>query len=334
VKALRKLHTTTLNAVRGYVSGVYSGVAWGFDAVLLGAVMAMAPYAENPVLVASGAILTSALHDVFAAIWMAAYMARQGRLKELGTALKTRDGRWCALSALFGGPLAMTFYVLAIATGGAALTASVTAIFPLLGMVLAVIILKEKTGVQSWLGVLLCVAGIMVMGHTPSDAGQVNVLGGISLSLVAALGWAAEGVVCGYGMKDGKVDPMMALLIREITSGLAYVAIVAPLLMKGFGNFVAGSAAFFAYWPAWVLLAFVSLMGMSSYGSFYAAIDSIGAAKSLCLNATYSFWAVVLTWFLATVLPTCFQSTITTSIVIGSVCMFVGVSMAALYQKK
>jgi len=135
-------------------------------------------------------------------------------------------------------------------------------------------------------------------------------------------------------MKDGKVDPMMALLIREITSGLAYVLLVAPIFMKGFGNVAAGSAALFAYWPAWTLLALVALVGMSSFGGWYTAIDNIGAAKALSLNVTYSFWAVVLTWFLALVLPAYFQSTITLPIIIGSACMIIGVSLAALYQKK
>lgn len=324
----------SLNRVVGYVSGVYSGVTWGFDAVLLGAVLTMTPFVDNPILVAGGAILTSALHDVFSGIWMTVYMAKAGRLRGLWPALKTKDGRWCAFAALFGGPLAMTFYVLAIATGGAALTASVTAIYPLLGTVLAVLILKEKTGVQTWLGILLCVVGIMVMGYSPSGEENVSVIGGILLALVAAVGWATEGVVCGYGMKDGKVDPMMALLIREITSSLVYVLVVAPIFMHGFGNMIEGVLALFAYWPAWTLLLVVALIGMSSFGGWYMAIDNIGAAKALSLNVTYSFWAVVFTFGLSFILPRYFVSSITIPIVIGSVCMIVGVSLAVLYQRK
>ncbi len=323
-----------LYPVRGYVCGILSGATWGLDAVLLGIAMAMTPFVENKILVAGGAILASALHDVFSAIWLAVYMGYKGRLKELLPAFKTRDGRWCALAALFGGPLAMTFYVLAIAVGGAALTANVTAIYPLLGTVLAVLILKERTGLQTWLGILLCVIGIMVMGYTPSDNGNINVLGGIAFALVAAVGWATEGVVCGYGMKEGRVDPMLALLIREVVSGTAYILLVAPIFLKGFGNMSAGTTAIFAHAPCWIVIVVTALIGMSSFGCWYTSIDNIGAAKALCLNVTYSFWAVVFTLLFALIVPQYVSGSITVHIVIGSILMLVGVSLANLYSAK
>ena len=321
-----------LYPVRGYVCGILSGATWGLDAVLLGVAMAMAPFVENKILVTSGAILASALHDVFSAIWLAIYMGYKGRLRELWPAFKTRDGRYCALAALFGGPLAMTFYVLAIGVGGAALTANVTAIYPLLGTVLAVLILKERTGLQTWLGIVLCVIGIMVMGYTPSDNGNVNVMGGIAFALVAAIGWATEGVVCGYGMKEGRVDPMLALLIREVVSGTAYILLVAPIFLKGFGNVFSGTAAVFAHVPCWIVIVVTALIGMSSFGCWYTSIDNIGAAKALCLNVTYSFWAVIFTLLLALFVPQYVTGSITLHIVIGSVLMLVGVSLANLYH--
>ncbi len=321
-----------LYPVRGYVCGILSGATWGLDAVLLGVAMAMAPFVENKILVAGGAILASALHDVFSAIWLAIYMGYKGRLRELWPAFKTRDGRYCALAALFGGPLAMTFYVLAIGVGGAALTANVTAIYPLLGTVLAVLILKERTGLQTWLGIVLCVIGIMVMGYMPSDNGNANVMGGIAFALVAAIGWATEGVVCGYGMKEGRVDPMLALLIREVVSGTAYILLVAPIFLKGFGNVFSGTAAVFAHVPCWIVIVVTALIGMSSFGCWYTSIDNIGAAKALCLNVTYSFWAVIFTLLLALFVPQYVTGNITLHIVIGSVLMLVGVSLANLYH--
>ena len=115
------------NARKGIITGILSGATWGLDAVMLGAVMLMSPFVENPILLVAGGVLCSALHDVFSAIWLFIYMGSKNRLQELHSALKTRDGRWCILAAIFGGPLAMTFYTLAISTGGAALAASVTA---------------------------------------------------------------------------------------------------------------------------------------------------------------------------------------------------------------
>lgn len=321
-----------LHPLRGYVSGVLSGATWGLDTVILGVAMAMTPFVENKILVAGGAILASALHDVFSALWLLMVMAKKGRIKELIPALKTRDGRFCALAAIFGGPLAMTFYVLAIAAGGAALTANVTAIYPLLGTALAVLILKEKTGIQTWVGLVLCVMGIFVIGYTPSDGSSINVFGGILLALIAAVGWATEGVVCGYGMKDGRIDPLLALLIRECTSGLVYIAIVAPILLKGFGNVTLGTAAIFSSPLCGGLIALTALIGMSSFGFWYTAIDNIGAAKALCLNVTYSVWSVVLTFVFGLFAPHYFQGAISWYIICGSVCMVIGVMLANLYK--
>lgn len=323
-----------LKFVKGYVTGILSGMTWGLDAVLLGGVMAMAPFVENQVLVTGGAILASALHDVFSAVWIFVVMMKKGRLKELLPALKTRDGCFCALAALFGGPLAMTFYALAISTGGASLAANVTAIYPLLGTALAVVILKEKTGLQTWLGICLCVVGILVMGYSPASGEHGNVVGGIVLALVAAVGWAMEGVVCGYGMKGGKVDSLLALLIREITSALVYVLIVTPILLKGFGNVLQGARAIFLDVPCGLLLAFVALIGMCSFGCWYVSIDRIGAAKALCLNVTYSFWSVVYSAIFALCVPAYFHFKLSVPVILGSSLMICGVVFASLFSFK
>ena len=323
-----------MNPRKGTISGILSGATWGLDAVMLGVVMVMAPFVENPVLLVAGGVLCSALHDVFSAAWLFAYMGGKGRLKELGGALKTKDGRWCILAAVFGGPLAMTFYTLAISTGGAALAASVTAIYPLLGTALAVMILKEKAGLQTWVGLIVCVIGIIVIGWSPSGMENVNVSLGILLALVAAIGWATEGVVSGYGMKDGVVDPYIALLIRYLTSAIVYVFVVAPLFGGGFVNAGIGIAAIFSYAPCWILLALTALVGMVSFLCWYTAIDNIGATKGLCLNVTYSFWSVFFALVLSLFLPRFFSGALSWYIAIGSVLILGGVTMATLYKSK
>lgn len=322
------------NSKIGIVSGVLSGFTWGLDAVMLGVVMLMTPFVENPVLLAAGGVLCSALHDIFSALWLVLYMGCKGKLKDLPKAVKTRDGRYCALASLFGGPLAMTFYTIAIAVGGAALTASVTAIYPLLGTALAVFILKEKTGIQTWIGLLICVVGIIVIGWAPNDADNSNVLGGILLALVAAIGWATEGVVSGYGMKDGVVDPKMALTIRYIVSALVYILLVAPIFGGGFMHVYEGFSAIFTYTPCVVLLAVTALVGMLSFLCWYTSIDNIGAGKALCLNVTYSFWSVVLTLVLSFILPDYFCSSLSWFIVIGALMIIGGVVLATLYKPK
>lgn len=323
-----------LNARKGYYGGIMAGATWGLDAVLLGVVMVLAPFVENPVLLAAGGVICSALHDIIAAIWLYIYMAAKGRLKELRPALKTKDGRYCVLGALLGGPLAMTTYTLSIAIGGAALTTSVSAIYPLLGTALAVWVLKEKTGMQTWIGILICIVGVIVIGWTPSGDENINITLGIIFALITAFGWASEGVVCGYGMKAGVVDPELGLLIRYTTSALVYLFIVAPIFAGGFSSAFTGIAAVFSYLPCWILLAVTAAIGMYSFLCWYTAIDNIGAAKALCLNVTYAFWGVAFSFILSKVFPTYFSGALSWYIVIGALLILAGVTMATLYKPK
>lgn len=313
---------------KGYVSGIGSGMTWGLDAVLLGMAMAMAPFVDNPVLLVGGTFVCSMLHDAFAAIWMLAIMGAKGRLGDFPRLYRSRDGMFCALGALFGGPLAMTFYMMSIAKGGPALAATVTACYPLLGSALAVIVLKEHVRIRGWIGLMVCILGIIVIGYSPSTEGvDINGSMGILFALVAAVGWATEGVVCGYGMKEGNVDPQMALLIREVTSAVVYILLVTPLMLGGYGNAVEGMRAVFTYAPCWLLIAFTALVGMSSFFMWYTSIDLIGAAKALCFNVTYSFWAVVFTFILI-------GSTLKWNILAGSLMIIGGVAMATLVKKR
>ena len=319
---------------KGIITGILSGATWGLDAVMLGVVMVMTPFVENPILLIAGGVLCSALHDLFSAFWLFGYMGYHGRLKELIPAIKTKDGRWCAVAAIFGGPLAMTFYTLAISIGGAALAASVTAIYPLLGTAMAVFILKEKTGLQTWLGLIICVIGIIIIGWSPAGMEQVNISLGILLALVAAIGWATEGVLCGYGMKAGVVDPYLALLIRYATSAIFYIFVVSPLFGGGFIDASLGIIAIFSYTPCWILLAITALIGMVSFLFWYTSIDNIGATKGLCLNVTYSFWSVCFTLFLSIFFPEYFSGVLSWFIAVGSILILSGVTMATLYKMK
>lgn len=128
-------------------------------------------------------------------------------------------------------------------------------------------------------------------------------------------------------MKMGNVDPQMALLIRELTSGIAYVLIVAPVMVGGYDNLVAGTMAVFADTACWLTLFFTALIGMVSFFCWYTAIDLIGAAKALCLNVTYSFWAVVFTFVIV-------GGSLSLNIIVGSILVVTGVAVATLVSRR
>lgn len=311
----------------GYTTGIGSGMTWGLDTVIIGLIIAMPPFTTHTLLIFKGFLVCSMLHDAFAAIWMLAIEIKNGEIKYFPSALKSKDGKYCILGAFFGGPLAMSFYFMSISTSGPALTATVTACYPLLGSIMAVFILKEHIQLKGWLGLLFCIAGIIFIGFSPKDNTSTNIYNGIILSLVASIGWATEAVVCGYGMKSNRIHPRMALLIRELTSALIYSLLVVPITLGSYINMVNSLKEIFSYQLCWLFFIITAFLGMSSFLMWYTSINHIGASKALCFNVTYSIWAVIFTFLIL-------HTTLTFNIIIGAISIIVGVSLSTLTKHK
>lgn len=277
---------------KGYILGIGSGLTWGLNSVLVGLVLATSLFVDNPLYVIAGAFICSFAHDLFAALWLSILTTARKGWPQVWKALSTRDALYCVIGALFGGPLAMSFYMLAINVSGPALTATVTSIYPLLGSALAVVFLKEQMSLRAWIGLLVCVLGVVYIGYTPNE-GIPNLYAGIGLALVAAVGWAAEAVVCAYGMKSERISPEVALFIREWSSAIAYGLVILPIALGGFSAEIE-ALAYLALSPDILfLLGATAFIGASSFLMWYSSINAIGASRALCLNVTYSFWSVI-----------------------------------------
>lgn len=268
--------------------GLSSGVLWGLDTVILGIGLAMVPFVGTAEALALGAIVGAALHDVFCAIWMFIYMAIRGRLKNTWIALKTRSGRAVILSALLGGPIGMTGYVIAINNIGAGYTAIISSFYPAFGAVMAVLLLKEKMQLKQIIALMLALAGIIMMGYLTSDSEVVgDPVVGLLGAFAAVIGWGSEAVISAWGMRDDNVDNEIALQIRETTSALAYCIVILP----AFGAWFFTASVTPSMATGVVVLA--ALAGTVSYLFYYKGISVIGAAKAMALNISYSAWAVV-----------------------------------------
>lgn len=310
----------------GYLFGGLSGLTWGLDSVLIGIVLSMSPFIDNPALAVGGVFVCSMLHDSFAALWMFFFQLSTKEIRDFKQALLSRDGLFCCLGALLGGPLAMSCYMFSIKTAGPALTAIVTASYPILGSLLAVWILKEKMSLIGWGGLLLCLCGVLLLGYAPDGQGSSSISLGILLSCITAIGWASEGVICGYGMKSRIISPRMALFIRELTSSITYLLIALPLLLGGYVSMWISSIEVLRFPSTTVLIAVTALVGMSSFLMWYTAINKIGAAKALCLNITYAFWAIVFTAILT-------GQEVTTKSILGASLIIGGVVLSTLLNK-
>lgn len=268
--------------------GLLSGCLWGLDTVILGIALTMVPFIGTAEAIALGAIVSSALHDVFCALWLLLYMGVRGRLKDTLAALKTRSGKVVMLGALLGGPLGMTGYVIAINNIGAGYTAIISSFYPAFGTLMAVLLLKEKITPGRLVALFVALGGIIAMGYLSADT---TVVGDPTIGLIAAIvtvvGWGSEAVLCAWGMRDDAVDNETALQIRETTSALVYVFVVLPI----FGAWVFTWNALPNIGVGVVALA--ALAGTASYLFYYKGIATIGAAKGMALNISYSAWAVL-----------------------------------------
>ena len=170
---------------------------------------------------------------------------------------------------------------------GSGYTASISAIYPAVGALFSYIFLKEKVGVKGWIGLLLSILAVIILGYTPNQDTAINFILGFGCAIVCVLGWSLESVICAYGMKDDEISPTQALQLRQLVSAIIYGILIIPLF-KG-----VELTRVVATTNLSVMLASIALIGTLSYIFYYTAIDSIGPVKATGLNISYSIWAIL-----------------------------------------
>ena len=240
-------------------------------------------------------------------------------------ALKTKSGKYVMLAALLGGPIGMSGYVAAIHFIGPSYTAVISAMFPALGAFFAFIFLKEKMTLLQISGLVTSILGVIILGYTPASHNMDHMLLGFACAILCCVGWAAEAVICDYGMKDPDVSDEQALQIRQMTSALFYGVIIIPVL-KGWKCMVQ-----IMHTPAAGTILLAALFGTASYLCYYRAISKIGASKAMPLNITYSAWSILFSWIILGIRPD-IRSIISGIMIIGG-SVFAAVDLSDIAKK-
>ena len=272
---------------KGLISGAMSGVLWGLDTVLTGIIISTSPFIESEKAIFLAPFISAFLHDTFSSLWMFIYMIITKQVSNLIKVIKTRSAKFIAIAAIFGGPIGMASYLLAIKYIGAGYTASISAIYPAIGAFWSYLFLKENLSKRGFLGLILSIVAVIILGYSPEKILNSNYIIGFSLALVCVLGWSLESVICAYGMKDDEVDPTQALQIRQLVSAVTYGLLIIPII----GGLELTKITINS--QVIVLIVFTALIGTMSYMFYYTAIDKIGPIKATGLNITYSIWAIV-----------------------------------------
>ena len=298
----------------GITSGALSGILWGLDTVILGIILSEIPDLGIANVVMLAPLIGAFLHDVFSSLWMILLSITKKEFIKTLKLLKTKSGKFVCVAALFGGPVGMAGYLLAINYIGSGYTASISAIYPAVGAFFSYIFLKEKLSIKGWIGLSLSILAVIILGYTPNKDIALNFGLGFGCALVCVIGWSLESVICAYGMKDDEVSPTQALQLRQLVSAIVYGAVIVPL----FGGL--GLTKVIITSNLTPMIDSVALIGTLSYIFYYTAIDTIGTVKATGLNISYSIWAIVFDMIFL-------GSTITLKLVLCSILIIVGTVM-------
>ena len=270
--------------------GIMAGILWALETVTLSAALKHAAFPAAGAIAVAAPFICTFLHDLCSAAWIGGYNTLRREPFGAVRALGTKGGKLIALGALMGGPIGMTGYVLAVNSLGSSLGAVASAIYPAIGAVLAYFVLKEKLQWYRWIFLLLTLCGVYGLSFTPGVEPK-NYLLGVVGALACSFGWGTEAVILAKGMGSGAVSHEFALQIRQSTSACVYAVILLPVCLIHRDIFAEAvfNKRFFA------LIALAALFAAASYLCYYRAITSIGAAKAMALNVTYSAWAVIFT---------------------------------------
>lgn len=271
----------------GISYGVLSGMFWGLDTLLTGFILSITPFISNEKAILIAPIISAFLHDILSSFWMMLFLGVKKELTKTIKLLKTKSARYVAMAALFGGPIGMGAYLLAISYLGAGYTASISAVYPAVGAFFSYIFLKEKLSIKGWIGLSISILAIIILGYTPGGDVDSKFFVGFVFALVCVLGWSLESVICAYGMKDDEINPEQALQIRQLVSGMTYGIIIIPIISGIELTKIVIQSNILPF------IIITALIGTLSYIFYYRAIDSIGPVKATGLNVTYSIWAII-----------------------------------------
>lgn len=319
---MASLELSEQNALRfarkGLVLALLSGMIWSGDSLLLGRGLADKPFG-SPELWLFAPLFAAAVHDVCGACLSLVLNILQGRGREVARTLCSRPGRLCILGALFGAPLGMGGYLMALSMAGPAYALPITSLYPAVAALLACIFLHERISLRVWIGLALCVAGAVTIGYTPPQGpGGGLFFVGIGFAFLAAFGWAAEGVCVTSGMDF--IEPVVALNVYQIVSSTLYIMIIVPASLCRLDGSASGVLAQAFASPGLLFFMAAGVVGCLAYRSWYMSLNMTGVSRGMALNITYALWGVLFSALFTDV-------EITLNLIAGAVVIFSGMCL-------
>lgn len=287
---------------KGIKIALFSGVSYGLYTAFLTLGMSKGVwadwYGENTaglstfVIVYLLAALGNAINDTCSAFWAVGNSMVKGKFKDFLRCLKTKPGRMIIIAALIGGPIAGTAYVVALQMAGPIIV-PISALCPAIAAILGKILYKQEITKRMTLGILICISATFIIGSTGFSSGEFSgtVILGIGIAIIAALAWGFEGCVAGYA--STMVDSEIGICIRQLSSGIANLFIVVPMMGLLAGGFeVSNNLVIQAFTSGEAMIWFVvsGLLTFLTFMTWYKGNSMCGAGLGTACNGTYSFF--------------------------------------------
>ena len=255
----------------GITFGLFSGVFWGLGLTISAYIFSL--YNVSPFVVAF-------VHDFISIFILAAIILI--KYKKIDFKIFTNIKNISVIiGALLAGPIGMQCNLYAVKYIGGGLTSSITAVYPAVSVILAIVFLKHKVSKKTIVGIALIIAGIFAQSYTSEQVNSFYI--GFLFALICAVAWGSESVLSSYAMSNNLTE-IETLLIRQVTSFLAYLVIV---LFNGF------SVSEVADVKLGGLIFIFVLSNMISYIAYYMSINRLKPAKATGLNVSYVVWTVI-----------------------------------------
>ncbi|WP_314794080.1 DMT family transporter [Gemella sanguinis] len=255
----------------GISFGLFSGLFWGLGLTISAYIFSL--YNISPFVVAF-------VHDFISIFILAAILLIKYKKIDFKIFTNIRNIS-VIIGALLAGPIGMQCNLYAVKYIGGGLTSSITAVYPAVSVILAIVFLKHKVSKKTIVGIALIIAGIFAQSYTSEQVNSFYI--GFLFALICAVAWGSESVLSSYAMSNNLTE-IETLLIRQVTSFLAYLVIV---LFNGF------SVSEVADIKLGGLIFIFVLSNMISYIAYYMSINRLKPAKATGLNVSYVVWTVV-----------------------------------------
>ena len=255
----------------GISFGLFSGLFWGLGLTISAYIFSL--YNISPFVVA-------VVHDLISIFILASILLIKYKRIDFKIFTNIRNVS-VIIGALLAGPIGMQCNLYAVKYIGSGLTSSITAIYPAVSVMLAIIFLRHKVSTKTIVGIALIIAGIFIQSYKSEQVNSFYI--GFLFALICAVAWGSESVLSSYAMSNHLTE-IETLLIRQVTSFLAYLIIVM------FNGFTIGEVADIKLGG---LIFFFVLSNMVSYIMYYIAINRLQPAKATGLNVSYVVWTVI-----------------------------------------